>query len=160
VSFVRTRLDSADLSKAILPAAVFSGSLTSASFDGAMLVNAIFNGADLSFTKFVGAYLHGTDFSTASSMQGTSLNNASVSTADGSWTFTEQDGTPYTYAYGATKLGLAATTNTAFCPDSDTGPCVGAKLTPVSGGPFPPVPACVPKPPRYDNCLPPVPPGR
>lgn len=159
VAFVRTRLDSADLSSAVIPAGVFSGSLTNATFDGTVLANATFNGADVRYAKFVNAYLHGADFSSASSMDGTSLNNSSVSTVAGYWSFTEQDGTPYTYAYGVTQLGLAATSTGAFCPNSDTGPCIGNKLTPVKGGPYPPAPACVPKAPRYDNCPPPKPPG-
>lgn len=159
VAFVRTRLDSADLSNAVIPAGVFSGSLTNASFDGTVLANAVFNGADLRYAKFVNAYLNGTDFSSASSMEGSSLNNSTVSTAAGYWQFTEQDGTPYTYGYGVTQLGLAATTAGSFCPNSDTGPCIGAKLQPSKGGPYPPAPPCVPKPPHYDNCPPPKPPG-
>ena len=157
VSFVNASLDGADLSGALIPAGVFSGSLTNASFNAAMLVNATFSGANLSYARFNSAYLQGVDFSAASSMNGTSLNNASVATAAGSWSFTEQDGTPYTYPYGATKLGLAATTADAFCPSSETGPCTGTKLTPLDGGPYPPVPACTPAPPTWTNCLPPVP---
>jgi hypothetical protein len=44
------------------------------------------------------------------------------------------------------------------CPNGQTGPCaIPASLVPLAGGPFPPVPACIPKPPRHDNCLPPKP---
>jgi len=172
VNFVRTRLDSADLSGALLPAAVFSGSMSNAVFDCvnkvlpdktvvsdcAVLVNAVFNGADLSFAKFNSTYLQGANFSAAASVHGTSLNNASVSTASGTWSYTEQDGTPATYGYGATALGSIGTGTGAFCPNNGASPCnTAAKLTPVSGGPFPLIPKCVPKGPRFDNCLPPKP---
>jgi uncharacterized protein YjbI with pentapeptide repeats len=157
VSFVRTRLDSADLSGALLPAAVFSGSLTNAVFDSAIMPNASFNNADLSFAKFVSTYLHGVDFSKASSVHGTSLNNAAVSLAAGNWNFTEQDGSITTYAYAATLLGAIGTGSGAFCPSNEVSPCTGTKLNPVANGPFPPVPKCVPKGPKYDNCLPPKP---
>jgi uncharacterized protein YjbI with pentapeptide repeats len=156
VSFVRTRLDSADLSNALLPAAVFSGSLTNAVFDSAVLVNASFNGATLTNAKFNNAYLQGTDFSSVSSINGVSLNNAGVSSAAGNWSYTEKDGTPVTYGYGATLLGAIATGGGAFCPDSSQSACsTAAQLVPIRGGPFPPTPTCVPRPPRYDNCLPP-----
>ena len=34
------------------------------------------------------------------------------------------------------------------------GPCTPNKLTPISGSPFPRVPACVPAPSKYCNCVP------
>lgn len=158
VNFVRTRLDSADLSRALLPGGVFSGSLTNAVFDSAVLANASFNGATLTNAKFNNAYLHGADFSTAKTVNGVSLNNALVSGSSGYWTYTEQDGTPVTYAWGATNLGAIASGSGAFCPNATPSPCSSsAQLTPIAGGPYPPVPSCTPRPKKYDNCLPPRP---
>ena len=91
-------------------------------------------------------------------MLGVTLRNAAVSTAPGSWTFTEQDGTPFTYEYAATQLGALATDPSIICPNNANGPCGPGTLTPVNNGPFPPIPPCVPS--RefcYENCLdPPV----
>jgi uncharacterized protein YjbI with pentapeptide repeats len=163
---VRTRLDSAVFVNAICSGAHFSGSLNNAAFVGAQLVNTVFNGATLTGVKFDDAYLQGTDFSNAVSATGASLSNAAVSGAAGTWNFTEMDGTPFTIRYEATKLGLLGTDSSVRCPDGRLGPCcpsanvamcLNEKLKPVRNGPFPPVPACVPKPPRYDNCVTPMP---
>jgi hypothetical protein len=163
---VRVRLDSANLANAICSGAHFSGSLNNAVFVGAQLVNTVFNDATLTGTKFDDAYLQGTDFSAARSVRGAVLSNAAVSGAAGTWSFTEMDGTPFTIRYEATKLGPLATDNSVRCPNGALGPCcadanvsacLGAKLKPVRNGPFPPMPACVPRPPRYDNCITPMP---
>ena len=163
---VRTRLDSANLSKAICSGAHFSGTLNNAVFDGAQLVNSVFNGATLTNTKLDDAYLQGADFSSALGVTGAVLNNSAISAAPGTWSFTEQDGTPFTIRYEATKLGQLATNPTVRCPNGSLGPCcpsndlaacLTAKLKPVDRGPFPPVPECVPRAPRFDNCLTPTP---
>jgi uncharacterized protein YjbI with pentapeptide repeats len=149
-------LDSADLSGAVLAGAHFSGSLTNANFDGAQLVDAIFSGATLTGAKFHSAYLQGADFSKAAAVTGVVLDNAAVSTKPGSWTLKEQDGTPYTYHYEATKLGAIATDRGAYCPNNASSPCdTPAKLVPSDTGPYPPQPPCVPLPRNYDNCPPP-----
>jgi uncharacterized protein YjbI with pentapeptide repeats len=159
--FVGAQLDSADFTDAILSGAVFSGSLTSAVFDGAQLVNATFNGATLTNAKFTNAYLQGADFSTAETVTGMNLSNAAVSTnltstkctliPPGAWTYTEQDGVPYTYSYGETKL---KSDGTVTCPDNHIGNCTsGDSLCPIEMGPFPPVPACAPSPEFcWENC--------
>ena len=155
---VRVRLDSASLVGAVLSGAILSGSLTNAVFNDAQLVNAIFNGADLTNAKFDNAYLEGADFSNALSVGGVTLSNAAVATMPGTWMFMEQDGTPFTLLYGATNLGALATARNVICPDGGTGPCnTAARLMPVRNGPFPPQPACVPRPPHFDNCLRPMP---
>ncbi len=151
--FVRTQLDSAVLEGAIVSGAVFSGSLSNAVFNNAQAVNTVFNGANLTNAKFNSAYLQGADFSAATSVTGLSLSNAAVSTAPGVWQYMERDGTPFVVQYGATQLGAVAVDATVICPNGDSGGCVGAKLTPVANGPFPPQPPCVPTAPRYDNCL-------
>ncbi len=163
---IRTRLDSANFSNAVCSGARFSGSLSNAVFVGAQLVNTIFNGATLTNTKFDDAYLQGADFSAASGVTGASLSNAAVSAVAGTWSFTEQDGTPFTIRYEATKLGPLANDSTVRCPNGGFGPCCPSgdlmqclteKLKPVREGPHPPVPACVPRPPRFDNCITPRP---
>lgn len=151
---VGTLLDSADLSGAICAGAQFSGSLDDTVFNEAVLVNATFNGANLTNAKFDTAYLQGADFSTSTSVLGVTLRNAAVSTASGNWTFKEQDGTKFTFAYEATQLGALATDPSVICPNDASGPCTGAKLTPVANGPFPPQPSCLPS--RqfcWENCL-------
>ena len=162
---VRTRLDSASFVNAICAGARFSGSLNNAVFVGAQLVNTVFNGATLTGTKFNDAYLQGADFSSATSVTGAVLSNAAVSAVPGAWTFQEQDGTPFVVSFGATKLGALATDRSVRCPNGAGGPCCASgdltaclkdKLKPVSNGPFPPVPACVPTAPRYDNCITPA----
>jgi len=155
---VRTLLDSAVLSDAICAGTTFSGSFNDTSFTGAILVNATFNGADLTDAKFDSAYLQGTSFAAASSVLSATLRNAQVSTEAGSWTFTEQDGTPFTFEYGATQLGAFATDDSVTCPNDADGPCTPSTLTPVDNGPFPPQPKCVPTYQFcYENCLdPPV----
>ncbi|MBX3025837.1 pentapeptide repeat-containing protein [bacterium] len=156
---VRTQLDAADLSNAICAGAAFSGSLTDTVFDNAVLVNATFNGADLTNAKLDTAYLQGADFSSASSVLGATLRNAAVATAPGTWTFTEQNGQPFSFEYGATALGAFTTDATVICPDNANGPCdTAASLVPVENGPFPPQPPCVPSYEFcYENCLdPPV----
>ncbi len=153
VSFVRARLDSTNLTGAVLPGAVFTGSLTNATFNNAMLVNANFSGADTTGAKFDTAYLQGADFSQVRSIDNISLNNAAVSVAAGAWSFNEQDGTPSTYGYKATRLGALATDYGAYCPNGMSSPCTGQQLVPSKGGPYPPVPACIPlKKYHYDNC--------
>ncbi len=154
---VRTQLDSADFDGALCTGTVFSGSLTNTVFNNANLVNAVFNGANLTNAKFDTSYLQGADFSAATSVAGVQLSNSAVSTESGTWMFTEQDGTPFTFGYGATQLGALATDTSVTCPDGGRGPCGPNRLTPVMNGPFPPQPPCVPKPPRYDNCLTPTP---
>ena len=162
---LRTKLDSADLTGAILSGAELSGSFNDTTFNEAVFVNSTFNGADLTNAKLNDAYLQGADFTGATSVDGTSVQNAAFSTstlclAGGTetppcaWHFTEQDGTPVIVAYGATVLGALATDASVLCPDGEGGPCTPNKLTPISGGPFPPVPACVPAPPKYCNCIP------
>ena len=81
-----------------------------------------------------------------------------MSTESGSWTFTEQDGTPFTFEYNATQLGAFASDGSVICPSNASGPCTMDKLTPVDNGPFPPKPSCVPTYQFcYENCLdPPV----
>jgi uncharacterized protein YjbI with pentapeptide repeats len=161
--FVRTLLDSADFTNAILAGAVFTdASLPAATFNGAQLVNANFDGATLSNAKFDGAYLQGADFSSAKAVNGMILSNAAVSTTltstkctlipPGSWMYMDQDGVPYTYAFGATKLKSDATVT---CPDGAGGPCTtGDSLCPIMMGPFPPIPPCVPAAQYcYENCL-------
>jgi len=151
---VGTLLDSADFSGAICAGAAFSGSLDDTVFNQTVLVNASFNGANLTDAKFDTAYLQGANFSTSTSVLGVTLRNAAVSTAPGSWTFTEQDGTPFTYEYAATQLGALATDPSVICPNNANGPCTPGTLTPVNNGPFPPIPPCVPS--RdfcYENCL-------
>ena len=160
---VRTLLDSADFTDAILDGAVFTdASLPAAVFNGAQLVNASFDGATLTNAKFDGAYLQGADFSTAKTVEGIVLSNSAVSTTltsqtctlipPGSWMYTDQDGIPYTYAFGATML---MTDTSVVCPNGSPGPCTSAdSLCPLSSGPFPPVPPCVPTAQYcYENCL-------
>lgn len=159
VSLARAQLDSAVLAGAILSGTQFTGSLNDAVLTSAVLVNADFSGANLTNAKFDSAYLQGASFASAASVTGVSLNNAAVSTAPGAWSYTEQDGSPVTYGFGATVLGALATSGVGSCPNGQFGPCTGAKLVPVASGPFPPQPACIPLPPKYDNCLPPKPPG-
>ncbi len=163
---VRTRLDSATFVNAICSGAHFSGSLNNTVFAGAQLVNTVFNGATLTGAKFDDAYLQGADFSSAVSVTGAVLSNAAVSGAPGTWQLTEQDGTPYTIGYEATKLGALASNGSVRCPNGTLGPCCPSndlaqclteKLKPARSRPFPPIPSCVPKPPRYDNCITPVP---
>ncbi|MDX2167707.1 MAG: pentapeptide repeat-containing protein [Deltaproteobacteria bacterium] len=163
---IRTRLDSANFSKAICSGAHFSGTLSNAVFDGAQLVNTVFNGATMTNAKLDDAYLQGADFSSAVGVTGVVLSNSAVAAVPGTWSFTEQDGTPFVFRYEATKLGPLATDASVRCPNGSKGPCcptndltacLGGKLKPVGQGPFPPVPACVPKAPRYDNCITPRP---
>jgi uncharacterized protein YjbI with pentapeptide repeats len=161
--FVRTHLESVDFTAAILAGAVFTNAfLTNATFNGAQLVNANFDGADLSGGKFDDAYLQGADFSTAALVTGMSLSNAVVSTTltstmctlilPGYWTYMDQNGTPYTYQYGETKL---QTDDTVVCPNGERGPCAtGDSLCPVNSGPYPPIPPCIPVAQYcYENCL-------
>ncbi len=160
--FVRAKLDSADFSNATMADAVFTdASMTDADFNGAQLVNASFEGSTLTNAKFDDAYLQGADFSTAASVTGMSLSNAAVSTnltsancmlePPGTWTYMDQDGTPYTYSYGETLL---LTDTSVICPDNVRGPCNnGDSLCPIMDGPFPPVPVCVPVEQYcYENC--------
>jgi uncharacterized protein YjbI with pentapeptide repeats len=163
---VRTRLDSANFVNAICSGVHFSGSLNNAVFVGAQLVNSVFNGATLTGTKFDDAYLQGADFSGAVSATGAVLSNAAVSATPGNWTYTEQSGTPFTFRYEATKLGPLGREKSVRCPNGALGPCcpegniqacLSDKLKPVRNGPFPPIPECVAKPPRYDNCITPRP---
>ncbi len=163
---VRTRLDSASLVNAVCSGAHFSGTMNNTVFVGAQLVNAVFNGATLTGAKFDDAYLQGADFANAISVTGASLSNAAVSAAPGTWQFREGDGTPFVFRYEATKLGALASDRSVRCPNGADGPCcpsgdlaacLNGKLKPVRNGPFPPVPECVPKPPRYDNCITPRP---
>jgi len=160
VLLIRTRLDSAVLANAILIDAVFTAaSLADASLSGANLVNASFGQANLSGAKLDSTYLQGADLRSAST-RGLSLSNAAVSTVPGAWTYTEQDGSKHTYAFGATLLGaIGNSASDVLCPDSQWGPCTGGKLTPVKDGPYPTVPKCIPLR-EYDfqNCLPPKPP--
>ena len=164
---IGTLLDSADLGGAILAGAAFSGSLTDAVFNGAVLVNATFNGADLTNAKFDDAYLQGANLSGAKSLEGASFENAGFSTTTeclaGStkemppceWHFTEQGGQPVIFGYGATVLGGLTTDGSVVCPNGATGPCsTPESLVAKSGGPFPPVPKCVPVKPKFCNCIP------
>jgi uncharacterized protein YjbI with pentapeptide repeats len=159
-----TSLDQALLDGARLVDAICSGtqfteaSLRGAVLDGAQLVDCTFVGADLSNASLDTTYLQGADFSAAASVSGVSLSNAAVSTMPGEWTFTEQNGMPFVYSYGATELGGIATQTDVVCPDAEPGPCVGDKLTPIANGPFPPQPTCIPSPPTYNNCTAPAPP--
>jgi hypothetical protein len=163
---IRTKLDSADLTDALLSGTAFSGSLTDAVFNHAVLVNSTFNGANLTNAKFDEAYLQGANFTGVSSVNGASFINAAFSTATqclaGSdqpglpceWHYTEQDGTPLIVGYTATVLGALATDRTVRCPHGAPGPCTAATLAPQGEGPFPPKPACIPERPRYCNCIP------
>jgi hypothetical protein len=67
-------------------------------------------------------------------------------------TYTEQDGTPYTFSFGETVL---KTDDSVICPDSSNGPCLTAdSLCPVDMGPNPPIPMCTPVPEYcHLNCL-------
>ena len=163
---IRTRLDSATLTHAVCSGTHFSGSFNATEFIGAQLVNAVFNGATLTNAKFDDAYLQGADFSAAIDGTGCSLNNAAVSATPGTWTFKEQNGTPFTFRYEATKLGPLGTEPSVKCPNAALGPCcptgdvaqcLTEKLKPRRNGPHPPIPACVPMAPRFDNCLTPRP---
>jgi uncharacterized protein YjbI with pentapeptide repeats len=164
---LRTKLDSADLTNAILSGSKLSGSFNDTTFNETVLVNCTFDQANLTNAKFDDAYLQGADFTGATSVEGASFQNAAFSTSTAclaggppkppqgcEWHFTEQDGTPVIVVYGATVLGALATDPSVLCPDGEDGPCTPAKLTPMSGGPFPPVPACVPAPPKFCNCIP------
>jgi len=158
-SLDQTLLDGATLVNAICSGAQFTqASLNGAVLDGAQLVNCTFVEADLTNARLDTAYLQGADFSGAASVAGVDLSNAAVATVAGTWQFTEQNGQPIVYAYGATELGEIATQSDVVCPNGQAGPCVGDKLQPVMNGPFPPIPTCVPAPPCYDNCTAPVPP--
>lgn len=154
--FNRARLDSASFISAYLMQASFvQASMNDTDMSDASLVAAIFDGATLTNAKFTGAALQGADFGTAASVQGVNLNNSAVSTTVGEWNFTEADGTPLVFQYGASGLGLIGTSSTAsvICPSGASGPCSGAKLLPIAGGPpYPPTPPCIPRGPRYDNC--------
>jgi uncharacterized protein YjbI with pentapeptide repeats len=163
---LRTKLDSAGFDGAICSGVEFSGSLNNTSFVGAQLVNAVFNGATLANTKFDNAYLQGADFSAAIGGIGCTLTNSAVAAMPGTWRFEEQDGTPFIFAYNATKLGPLASDDSVRCPSGSLGPCCAdgnlaacliAKLKPKRNGPHPPIPECVPKPPTFSNCITPVP---
>jgi len=166
-SLVRTRLDSANLSETICSGAHFSGTLNDAVFNRAQLVNTDFNGATLTEAKFDDTYLQGADFSNAIGVNGVTLSNAAVSAEPGFWDFKESDGTPYVVRYEATKLGALATNRSIRCPDGSLGPCcpkldlaeclATGRLKPERDGPYPPKPDCVPRPPKYDNCITPSP---
>ena len=67
-------------------------------------------------------------------------------------TFTEQNGMPVNFQYGAAVLTDAASDPSVVCPDGEYGPCVGARLQPMMDVPYPPKPTCVPLPPNYNNC--------
>jgi hypothetical protein len=87
-------------------------------------------------------------------VSGATLRNAVVSTTAGTWMFMEQDGTPFTFPFGATVLGAFATDATVICPNDETGLCSMDKLMPVADGPFPPQPPCVPSEQFcFENCL-------
>ena len=160
-----TLLDGALFDGATLVGAICSGakfdaaSLSGAVLDNAQLVNCTFAQADLSGASLDSTYLQGADFSGAASVINLRLSNAAISTAPGVWTFTEQNGMPFNFQFGATVLGGAASDPSVVCPNGENGPCVGAKLQPVLNGPHPPVPTCVPGPPDYDNCSAPSPPA-
>lgn len=152
-------LDGADLTGAICSGSSFTdASLTGTIFNQAQMVNTTFDGADLAGAIFDSAYLQGADFTGAAHVEGARLDNAAVATTPGSWTFTDQNGMPVVYSYGATQLGPFATDGSVTCPDAESGPCTSDKLNPVDDGPFPPVPTCVPVPPNYNNCTAPAPP--
>lgn len=152
-------LDDADLTGAICSGSQFTGaSLTGATFNSAQLVNCTFDGADLTRAIFDSAYLQGASFAGATSVAAARLDNAAVATTSGSWTYTEQNGMPVPYSYGPTQLGAFADDSSVTCPDAQNGPCAPDKLNPVNSGPFPPIPTCVPLPPSYNNCNPPLPP--
>ena len=168
---VRTKLDSANLTDALLANAAFSGTLTDTVFTHAVLANATFNGATLTNAKFDSAYLQGASFVGARSTEGTVFTNAAFSTDTqclaGSdtpkppcaWTYTEQSGKPVIVSYGPTILGAVATDLRVVCPNGNNGGCVGQKLVPKTGGPYPPRPACVPVAPGFCNCIPQGQPG-
>lgn len=159
VKFIRARLDSASMVGTNLGEANFSqASLTNTQFRNAVLVNANFSSANLQNADLYGSYVQGASFVTTASVAGANLENAYVSTASGSWSFTESDSTPFVYSYDATALGDLGSTvrGTATCPSGELGPCTGTKLQPTSSVPYPPPPpACIPVGPDYDNCLPP-----
>lgn len=144
-SFRRARLDAALLAGAMLAEADFgSASLTGTTFTGAWLVNASFIGASMQRTRLDGAWLLGTGIDGALSVDGLSLDDASVSVNNGAWTYTEQDGSLKTYAYPPAALGVIATSaTTVSCPNRQRGPCnTPTSLAPSNGSPFPPKPAC------------------
>ena len=172
-------LDRVDFEGTICSGAVFIGaSMVDATFNNALLVQTRFDGADLTRARFNKSYLHGADFSGAASVNGASLVNSAVALTKGSWSFIEQDGTPFTLMYEATNLGDFALIMNVVCPNGAPGPCdsftgcdnapqmmcetdddcpTGGictdKLIPFSP-PFPPVPICAPAGPGYCNCLP------
>ena len=172
-------LDRVDFEGTICSGAVFIGaSMVDATFNNALLVQTRFDGADLTRARFNKSYLHGADFSGAASVNGASLVNSAVALTKGSWSFIEQDGTPFTLMYEATNLGDFALIMNVVCPNGASGPCDSftgcdnapqmmcetdddcptggictGKLIP-SSPPFPPVPICAPAGPGYCNCLP------
>jgi uncharacterized protein YjbI with pentapeptide repeats len=158
--FIRARLDSASLGNgAIFADADFTNaSMSDADLTKAVLVNVTFSGANLTRTKMGSSYLQGASFASAGSILGLALDNAAVATISGTWPYQESDGTPFVYSYAPTAFGAIQTSAgaTVTCPNGSLGPCASAaSLVPLANGPYPPAPACIPKPPRYDNCLPP-----
>ena len=155
VSFQRARLDAASLDGAYLMQASFvSASLNDTSLAGASLVDATFDAATLNNAKLTSAYLQGADFGSAAALVGVDLTNANVATSDDTWQFTEIDGTPYSFAYTSTNLGIMGVSSSqVVCPSGDIGPCTGAKLVSTKVPPYPVKPPCIPlRKYQYLNC--------
>ena len=148
----KAQLDAAVFTGAILSGAEFEGSATAAVFTGAQLVNCTFNGCNLRNAKFDHAYLQGADFSGVTSSEGVTFLNSAFSLAPGGWTYSDSDGKPRTYAFGATVLAGLAADATITWPSADSGAYTEPFATPNQGGPYPPQPACHPKAPDYSPC--------
>lgn len=143
VNFQGAQLVGCPLNNAIVTNANFaSAHLEGADFTGANMASAILTNAALSRRGDFGTYTNqvlvynGTQWT----CQPTSTQKW-CGKPTGTWSYTEQNGIPYTVLFNETVLTATATTT---CPNATIGTCATVdQLTPVVP-PFPPVPDCVP----------------
>lgn len=150
-------LRNADLNNAIFQSAQLVGcpfnnaNVTNANFAGAHLEGADFTGATMASAKLTNAALSRRgDFGSYTDQvlvydgtqkiwtcQPTSTQNWCGKTT-GSWSYTEQNGIPYTITFTETVLNADSST---VCPNASFGPCATVnQLTPLTP-PFPSLPA-------------------
>lgn len=145
-SLAGTVLRSVVFANAVLSHVDFRGSqLIGTDFTGSVLVNANFASSNTTFedASFVGAFLQGAQLAGASFLGTKGSNvftNALLSSECATWTFRGLDCEVYQVKVGASSFPTQSTAVT--CPNSETGPCTGAKLIPAGGTEN--TPACVP----------------